>query len=172
MCPTPTALSAASEVSHFPRTPDFRDARAFEVPSSHRPQFNHLSIANMGYASCGVDSSMTMTAFSHGPSLVTSTPSYPIMSPGCGTDHHQEASNIDPSLWDAGTPSVAPMSSVGTHFYEQGNFQQLRSTFAYQQQQQQQSQTTSASDFAQPTTSNERSGSYLLRSSSQQQLTS
>ncbi|CBQ73544.1 related to Zinc finger protein [Sporisorium reilianum SRZ2] len=168
MCPTPTALSSASELSHFPRTPDFRDARAFEVQGSGRPHFNQLSVANMGYGSCGPDSAVSLGGFQS--SMVGATPSYPLVAGSCMMDG-QDASNIDPNLWDAGPSSAGPpMSSVGSHFYDQTSFQHLRQSFQQQQQgQQQHPHTAGASEFGQPAMSHERMGSYFLRSNSQPQ---
>ncbi|CDW99872.1 hypothetical protein [Sporisorium scitamineum] len=158
VCPTPTALSSASEMSHFPRTPDFRDARAFEVQGSGRPQFQQLSVANMGYGGCGNDGGV-LAGFQ---GSIVGGGQYPVVSMMDG----QDASNIDPNLWEAGPSSApAPMTGVGSHFYDQGGFQ-VRQGFGQQQQQGGQQQHGSG-EFAQPAVSNERMGSYFLRSQQQ-----
>lgn len=161
-CPTPTpnTLTPASELSQFPRTPDFRDARAFEVQSAARPQFNHLSIGNMAYGGCVADSQVSPSGFNG--SMMGSSQSFAMM-PNFVLEN-QNTSNIDPNLWDAGTSSAVPNSSVGSQFYEQQSYQQPRPTF---QQHMQGSQ-----EFAQPATSHERMGSYFSRPISQQHTAS
>lgn len=173
MCATPTPLTSASEMSQFPRTPDFRDARAFDVHGPSRPQFNQLSIANMSYGAC--ESTSLASAGFHG-SMASTSPTYPMMPSGCIMDSNQDASNIDPNLWDAGNTSAAPLTGVGSQFYEQQNgLQQFRPAFQHLQHMQQQQHlqhpaASAVSDIAQATTSNERMGSYFLRSSSSSQL--
>lgn len=164
MChtPTPTSLTPASEISQFPHTPDFRDARAFEVHSAGRPQFSHLSIGNMTYGACGADAQASPSGF-HG-AMMGAQQSFAVM-PNLVMEN-QAANNIDPNLWDAGTSSTVPAPSMGSHFYEHP-----RHTFQQQQHAQQQHMHAS-NDFAQPATSHERMGSYLLRSSSQQHIPS
>ncbi|SPO26620.1 related to Zinc finger protein [Ustilago trichophora] len=140
MCATPNALTPASELSQFPRTPDFRDARAFETVSS-RPQFNHLSVANLSYGGgCGSEPHTAPVGGFHS-SVMAPSPEFSMMPNGCVIDS-QDTSNIDPNLWDAGASSAVPVSN--THFYEQP-----RQTFTQQQQH---------VDF------NQQSNSYFLRS--------
>ncbi|KIS68601.1 zinc-finger transcription factor [Mycosarcoma maydis] len=157
MCPTPTPLTSTSELSSFPRTPDFRDTRAFNVPVSSRPHFDQLSVANMAYAAC--ESQCPTAGFGTG--MVA------MLDNSCDMSN-QDGSSIDPNLWNAAAaPPGTPMSSVGSQFYEQPTLHHFRP--AFQQQQQQQQQLTGTPDLTQPATSHERLSSYLLRSSSQLQ---
>uniref|UniRef100_V5GGI4 C2H2-type domain-containing protein n=1 Tax=Kalmanozyma brasiliensis (strain GHG001) TaxID=1365824 RepID=V5GGI4_KALBG len=167
-CPTPTpnTLTPASEMSQFPRTPDFRDARAFEVQSAARPQFNNLSIANMSFGACATDAQTSPSGFNS--SMMGSSQSFAMM-PNFALEN-QSTSNIDPNLWDAGTSSAVPNSSVGSHFYEQQSYQQPRPTIHQHFQQQQHMQ--GSQEFVQPATSHERMGSYFSRPISQQHLAS
>ncbi|KAJ9479664.1 hypothetical protein PHBOTO_003140 [Pseudozyma hubeiensis] len=168
MCPTPHALASASELPHFPRTPDLRDARSFEVHGSSRPQFSQLSVANMGYSGC--EGQLASAGLQGG--MMSGASSYPMISNGCLMGS-QDASQIDPSLWDTGASAGAPaMSGVGSQFYEQPSLPQYRPIFQHQHQHPQTQlgqhyQSTNASEVVQPATNSERMG--LVRSASQLQ---
>ena len=154
ICGTPNTLTPASEISQFPRTPDFRDARAFEAVSA-RPQFSHFSVANMAYgAACGPEPHAAATGF-HDPVIAHSQPF--AMMPNGGVIDHQDTSNLDPNLWDSGASTGVPVSSVGSQFYEQP-----RPSFSQQP-------TGGSNDFAPPSAGSDRF--YFLRSASQQHQT-
>ncbi|KAJ1025996.1 hypothetical protein NDA18_003656 [Ustilago nuda] len=166
MCPTPNTLTPASEMSHFPCTPDFRDTRTFESSVSGRAQFNHLSVATMSCGPYGSDAHPSATGF-HGGEMAASQ-QFSMMANGCVVDH-KDASNIDPNLWNNGASAGGPVSRVGSQFYEN---MQPRQSLEHQQQQQQQ-RPMSATDFSQEhATSNERFGAYFLRSATQHQVAS
>ena len=157
MCQTPNTLTPASEMSHFPRTPDFRDARSFETSMSGRPQFNHLSVANMAYGGCGSDPHASATGFHS--SVMTAPQSFSMMPNGCVIDSN-DTSNLDPNLWDNSASAGVPVSSVGSSFYENPTYQQPRQTFQQNDIAQQQQAQQGSDRF------------YFLRSAAQQQLTS
>jgi uncharacterized membrane protein YebE (DUF533 family) len=96
---------------------------------------------------------------------MASSQQFSMMSNGCVVDT-KDASNIDPNLWNNGASAGAPVSSVGSQFYEN---MQPRQSLEHQQQQ----RPMSATDFShEHATSNERFGSYFLRSATQHQVPS
>nr|UPN67305.1 RPG-box-binding factor [Ustilago esculenta] len=159
MCPTPNTLTPAPELSHFPRTPDFRDTQPFGDVSV-RPQFNHISIANM---SCGPNGSepQTLSGGFHG-SVMAPSASFSMMPSSCVIDSH-DTSNIDPNLWDNGSSTNVPVPSVNSQICEQPSYQQPRQNF-------QQQQLIGSADFAQHSAGSERY--HFLRSSAQHPVAS
>nr|CDI53980.1 related to Zinc finger protein [Melanopsichium pennsylvanicum 4] len=106
-CPTPSTLTPASEISYFPRTPDVRDARAFEVFNA-KPHFNHFSVAGTEYAGCEAEQHGATAGFHS--SVISHGMNFGMMPSGYGVDQ-ADASSIDPNLWNNGV-------QVGHSFYE------------------------------------------------------
>lgn len=111
----------------------------------------------------GSDPHPSATSFHNG--VMAASQHFSMMSNGCVVDL-QDTNNIDPNLWDSGASAGVPVSSVGSHFYD--NVQPRQSL----QHQQQQQPPMSATDFSQHATSNERFGPYFLRSAAQHPVSS
>lgn len=155
ICPTSNTLTPASELSQFPRTPEVRDANAFETSvSAARPHFNHLSIGNMACGPCGPEQHTSTAGFQS--SVLAPSQPFSMMSGSC-VMAGQDASNIDPNLWDSG------VSAVDSHFYN--SYQQPRQAF-------QQQQAVGTAFFHQQPASSERFNPYFLRSAAHHQVCS
>ncbi|GAC75260.1 FOG: Zn-finger [Moesziomyces antarcticus T-34] len=121
VCSTPNTLTPASEMSHFPRTPDHRDSHAFDAHMSARPHFEHVSVANMAYGEPHGPSSF-------GSSMMPAPASFSVLSNGCVITS-QSNGNIDPGLWEG---ECAPASSMGSHFYANDSTMQLQQMQSFQ----------------------------------------